>query len=140
MTQLPNSDPMTDPVHGAHLRHLRKFDADTAQPVEARAYSHGYTDGFDAALDLPADHCLLDGLEERPVIRQVLAAELRKLTDLLRTPQVWADPMGAWSAGEADAARAMKAHLLRLVSMRAAELGAAGATVQTADTVDGGTS
>jgi hypothetical protein len=48
-----------------HLRHLQRFDADAAQPCETRAYSHGYTDGFDAALELPADHPLLDSIKEK---------------------------------------------------------------------------
>jgi hypothetical protein len=48
-----------------HLRHLQRFDADAAPHVEHRAYSHGYTDGFDAALELPADHPLLDGIKEK---------------------------------------------------------------------------
>lgn len=58
-------NPATDPVHGAHLRHLHKFDAGAAQHVEARAYSWGYIDGFDAALALPVDDCLLDGIKEK---------------------------------------------------------------------------
>jgi hypothetical protein len=56
---------MTDPAHDAHLRHLHKFDGADAPHVEKRAYSHGYTDGFDAALALPVDHCLLDGIKEK---------------------------------------------------------------------------
>lgn len=64
-TEAHLSDPADDPVHGPHLRHLQKFDADAAQPCEHRAYSHGYADGFDAALELPADHCLLDGVKEK---------------------------------------------------------------------------
>jgi hypothetical protein len=47
------------------LRHLQKFDEAAAPGVEMRAYSHGYTDGFDAALELPADHPLLDGIKEK---------------------------------------------------------------------------
>lgn len=65
MTELPTSDPAADPVHGAHLRHRKQFDPAAAQPVEARAYSWGYEDGFDAALALPIDHPLLEGIKEK---------------------------------------------------------------------------
>jgi hypothetical protein len=113
MTQLPNADATADPVHGAHLRHRERYDADTAQPVEARAYSWGYTDGFDAALDLPADHPLLGGIKEK------LLAE------------GWNEP-SCWEAscGDGDHTYTWPCDLV--------PAGADGTPVQTAGTVDGG--
>lgn len=48
-----------------------------------------------------------------PAIRQ---AERAKVAAEIEDPTVWPDPLGAWTADQADAARAMKAHILRRIT------------------------
>jgi hypothetical protein len=63
-----------------------------------------------------------DVLESEAVAVIVRAAEQRgaeaaveRAADLLGRSWVWADPMGRWSAAEADAARAQKATMIDLL-------------------------
>lgn len=46
-------------------RHQQEFEVFAATYEESRAYSWGYSDGFDAALALPADHPLVEGIKEK---------------------------------------------------------------------------